>query len=142
MRGAECLLGVAHGVCNRVPLSWNNCRFARTLSVTFSTTPTSSAVENVNADFGTNKTCKACHTQLHGLTWTGQKYYSQHVTMMGVNLMLANKTAGQALTIQQLRQELHAGKQMTKRCNGDMVCSRSPPGLLETNSSVRSGSWL
>ena len=62
--------------------------------------------------------------------------------MMGVNLMLANKTAGQALTIQQLRQELHAGKQMTKRCNGDMVCSRSPPGLLETNSSVRSGSWL
>ncbi len=39
------------------------------------------------------------------------------VTMMQVDHMLADKSAGQALTIHQIMQEVYAGKHITKQCH-------------------------
>ncbi len=70
MLGAECLLGVAHGVCNRVPLSWNNCRFARTVSVTLATTPTSPAGPSMEAGTGATQDAKHVTLNRKGMSWT------------------------------------------------------------------------
>ena len=59
---------------------------------------------------------------------------------MEVDHMLANKTAGQALTIQHTGKELQAVKQMTKQCQWGQDLFHESTWIVETNSSVRSSS--
>ena len=46
-----------------------------------------------------------------------EKYFYQHVMVMQVDHKLADKFAGQQLTIHQIMQEVYAGTQTTKRCH-------------------------